>query len=269
MGDWESILKDAAERVQEVRDRLFASEEGTEKLGEGASGDITMRIDQEAEREIMDAVSQVKDLRIVAEEQGERGIKGARWTVIIDPIDGSSNFEKRIPFYCTSIAVLEGETLDAASHGLVRNLVSGETYYCEAGGYPTKDGREIRTTEVTELKEAVVGIDISKTSLEVVESVSGLITSIRRQVHFGANALETCFLAEGRIDGFVDIRGKMRVMDFAAGYLIAKQAGAKFSDGSGKELNPRISIGHRFNVVGGSNATLHDKIAAKIKRAER
>jgi myo-inositol-1(or 4)-monophosphatase len=262
--EWESVLHEAAERVQEVRDRLAVTEAGVEKLGEGASGDVTMRVDMEAEDEIIDAVSQKGDLRIVAEEHGESGSKDARWTVIIDPIDGSSNFEKGIPFYCTSIAVLEGKTLDKASHALVRNLVSGETYYSEAVGYSTKDAGNIKATEVMDLKDAVVGIDISKTTLAKVQSVSPLIASIRRQVHFGANALETCFLAEGRIDGFVDIRGRMRVMDFAAGYLIARQAGAIFSDGHGHELNPKISVTERFSVVGGANRVLHDKIAAKI-----
>lgn len=264
MVEWESVLREAGERVQEIRDRLAVDGNGAEKLGEGASGDITMRVDKEAEEEIIDAISQKGDLRIVAEEHGESGSKGARWTVIIDPIDGSSNYEKGIPFYCTSIAVLEGETLDRASHALVRNLVSGETYYSEAGGYSTKNGGKIQATEVVELREAVVGIDISKTSLAVVLSVSELIASIRRQVHFGANALETCFLAEGRIDGFVDVRERMRVMDFAAGYLIAKQAGAVFSDGRGGPVAPKISVREKFSVLGGANRALHDKIAAKI-----
>src|SRR5580698_8000049 len=113
-------------------------------MGEGAGGDVTMRVDQEAEDEIIAVVRQKGDVRLVAEENGESGPKDARWTVIIDPIDGSSNFERQIPFYCTSIAVLDGRTLDDASHALVRNLVSGETYYAEAAGYATKNGAQIR-----------------------------------------------------------------------------------------------------------------------------
>ena len=205
------------ERVQEVRDRLVSSQKGTERIGEGAGGDITMRVDQEAEEEIIAVLKQKGDVRLVAEEKGESGPKDARWTVIIDPIDGSSNFEKGIPFYCTSIAVLEGKTLDDASHGLVRNLVNGDTYYAEAGSYATKNGGEIRTSNLQELREATVGIDISRTTLPVVKSLNVLIASIKRQMHFGANALETCFLAEGRLDGFVDVRGRIRVMDMAAG----------------------------------------------------
>ena len=95
--EWESVLHEAAERVQEVRDRLVSVQEGTERLGEGAGGDVTMRVDQEAEDEIIEVVRQKGDVRLVAEEHGESGPKDARWTVIIDPIDGSSNFERRNP----------------------------------------------------------------------------------------------------------------------------------------------------------------------------
>jgi myo-inositol-1(or 4)-monophosphatase len=264
--EWESVLREAGERVQEVSDRLVGSHEGSERLGEGAGGDVTMRVDQEAEDAIIDAIGQKgRDIRFVAEEHGESGGKpGARWTVIIDPIDGSSNFEKQIPFYCTSIAVLEGSALESASHALVRNLVNGDTYYSEAGGISTKNGGQIRTSEVRELRRAVVGIDISKTTLPIVRSVSELIVSVRRQVHFGANALEACFMAEGRIDGFVDVRSRMRVMDLAGAYLIGRQAGALFTDERGGPLSPRISVKERFSAVGAANPALHQKILAKL-----
>ncbi|MDA4122312.1 MAG: hypothetical protein OK456_03925 [Thaumarchaeota archaeon] len=266
MVEWESVLREAGERVQEVRDRLVSSSQGSERVGEGAGGDVTMRVDQEAENEILDAIKQKgPNLRVVAEEKGESsGNVGARWTVVIDPIDGSSNFEKQIPFYCTSIAVLEGSTLESASHALVRNLVNGDTYFAEAGGYSTKNGSEIRTSGVRDLSMAVIGIDVSKTTLPIVRSVSGLIASARRQVHFGANALEACFMAEGSIDGFVDIRRRMRVMDLAAAYLIGRQAGATFSDERGAALNPKISVKERFSVVAAANSELHGKILDKL-----
>ncbi|MDG6925631.1 MAG: hypothetical protein JRN09_03665 [Nitrososphaerota archaeon] len=265
MTEWESLLKEAAERVQDVRDRLLVSQEGNEEVGEGAGGDTTMRVDKEAEEEIIEVVGQKGDVRLVAEEKGESGPKDARWTVVIDPIDGSSNFSRQIPFYCTSIAVLEGDTLDDASHAIVRNLVSGDVYYAEAAGYATKNGSEIHSSRVTELREAMVGVDLSKTSLAIVESLNPLISSVRRQLHFGANALETCFLAEGKIDGFADVRGKIRVMDMAAAYLIGRQAGAVFSDREGRPVKPTISVKERFSIVGAGNKTLHGKMVEKLK----
>lgn len=263
--EWETLLKEAGERVQEVRDRLITSQEGVERVGEGAGGDTTMRVDKEAEEEILDVVRQKGDVRVVAEEAGESGPADARWTVIVDPIDGSSNFERQIPFYCTSIAVLEGKTLDDASHALVRNLVNGDTYYAEAAGYATKNGSQIRTSQVTELKEAMVGVDMSKSSLQLVASFNQLVASTRRQVHYGANALEACFLAEGKIDGFVDVRGKIRVMDMAAAYLIGRRAGAVFSDREGRPVRPSITVKERFSIFGAANKTLHEKMLEKLR----
>lgn len=263
--EWETLLKEAGERVQEVRDRLITSQEGVERVGEGAGGDTTMRVDKEAEEEILDVVRQKGDVRVVAEEAGESGPADARWTVIVDPIDGSSNFERQIPFYCTSIAVLEGKTLDDASHALVKNLVNGDTYYAEAAGYATKNGSQIRTSQVTELKEAMVGVDMSKSSLQLVASFNQLVASTRRQVHYGANALEACFLAEGKIDGFVDVRGKIRVMDMAAAYLIGRRAGAVFSDREGRPVRPSITVKERFSIFGAANKTLHEKMLEKLR----
>ena len=265
MVEWESVLKEAGERVQAVRDRLVASQRGIERVGEGAGGDTTMRVDREAEEEIIELVRQKGEVRIIAEEFGESGPPDAKWTVIIDPIDGSSNFERQIPFYCTSIAVLEGRTLDDATHGLVRNLVNGDTYYAEDAGYATKNGAEIRTSQVVDLREAVIGVDISKSSYAMVASLNHFISSLKRQVHFGANALETCFLAEGKIDGFADVRGRIRIMDMAAGYLIARQAGAVFSDREGNALRPAISVRERFSIVGACNKTLHSKMVEKLR----
>ena len=264
MVEWETVLREAAARAQDVRDRLVASSEGTERVGEGAGGDSTMRIDKEAEDEIIDAVRQKGDVRLVAEELGESGPKDARWTVVIDPIDGSSNFERGVPFYCTSIAVVEGRTLADAKYALVRNLVNGDTYYSEASGYSTKNGTEIKTSGQTELRDATLGIDISRTTLQVLSSLNGLIASIKRQSHFGANALETCFFAEGKLDGFVDVRGRIRVVDMAAGYLIAKRAGGALSDERGNPLNPPIGVRERFSVVAGANPSLHARILAKL-----
>ncbi|MGA2663725.1 MAG: inositol monophosphatase family protein [Nitrososphaerales archaeon] len=264
MVEWETVLREAGERVQEIRDGLVSASEGTEKVGEGAGGDTTMRVDQEAEDAIIEVVKQMDrgDLRLVAEEHGESGPRDARWTVIIDPIDGSSNFERGIPFYCTSIAVIEGRSLAGARHGLVRNLLNGDVYYSGAEGPSTKNGAEIRSSPLEDLSAATLGIDLSRTTLPVVRSLNGLIAAVKRQMHFGANALETCFLAEGRLDGFLDVRGRIRVMDMAAGYLIARQAGAVFSDERGGPLDPKISVRERFSVVAGGNPAIHRRILA-------
>jgi myo-inositol-1(or 4)-monophosphatase len=261
MVNWESILKEAAEQVQGISDRYRGRKSGLEAQGQGAGGDITMRVDADAEKSIMDLVNgQVSDVRVVTEEAGEVGSVGTRWTVVIDPIDGSSNYARGLPFYCTSIAVLDGPSLEDVKYGIVRNLISEETYFAELGRGAERDGTPIRTSKATKLQDSCVGIDMSKASRATVERLVPLIAAVRKPAHFGANALEQCFLADGKIDAFVDIRDRMRVVDFAAGYLIAKEAGAVLSDPAGKPVNSRVSLAEKFNVVASCNAKLHERI---------
>jgi len=265
MVNWESILKEAGEKVQSISDGYEGKKAGLEAQGQGAGGDITMKVDAEAERSIMELVKgQVDEVKFVTEEAGDVGAVGARWTVVIDPIDGSSNYARGLPFYCTSIAVLEGSSLEDLKFGLVRNLITEESYFAEKGSGAERDGKPIRASKVTTLNDSCVGIDMSKASRATVERLVPLIAAVRKPAHFGANALEQAFLADGKIDAFVDIRDRMRVVDFAAGYLIAMEAGAVFSDPAGKPVNNKVSLSEKFNVVASCNAKLQELILHRL-----
>jgi myo-inositol-1(or 4)-monophosphatase len=237
-------------------------------VGTGASGDETLLADREAERIIIRALSsRVKGVRILSEEAGEVGGKSAKFVAMVDPLDGSSNFKRGIPFYCTSVAIAEGNRLADVTFGLVRNLVNGDVYYAERGRGATKNGRRITTSRTSDLQEAVLAVDLSRTDERTFASLARAIASAKRQVHFGANALELCLLAEGLVDGFVDVRGKTRIVDFAAGYLIAKEAGALFSGREGEELAPELEMRERFGFVASANPGLHGQVLASLKDA--
>ena len=261
MVNWESILKEAGEQVQSISDQLKGRESGLEEQGQGAGGDVTLKVDADAEKSIINLVKgQVGDVRFVTEEAGVLGPSEAEWTVVIDPIDGSGNYARGLPFYCTSIAVLDGPTLEEARFGLVRNLISEETYFAERGHGAERDGTPIKTSKAKKLQESCVGIDMSKAPRATVERLVPLIAAIRKPAHLGANALEQAFLADGKLDAFVDIRDRMRVVDFAAGYLIAKEAGAVMSDPAGGPVNTKVSLEEKFNVVASCNSTLQERI---------
>jgi myo-inositol-1(or 4)-monophosphatase len=183
---------------------------------------------------------------------------------VIDPLDGSSNFERGLPFFCTSIAIADGRRLRNVRYGIVKNLLSGETYYAEKGGSSRKDGTEIRSSLQRELRDSAFTVDMCRSPAPEIVRVAPLISSVRRQVHFGANALEVCLVAEGKLDGFVDIRGRMRTTDFAAGYLIMKEAGASVTDLDGSVLNPELNLSERFRVVAAGNRSLHRKVLGLI-----
>jgi myo-inositol-1(or 4)-monophosphatase len=90
-----------------------------------------------------------------------------------------------------------------------------------------------------------------------------------RHVHLGANALELCYVADGTLDAFVDLREKIRITDFAAAYLIAKEAGARITNADGGELRPRFELGHGFSFVASATDSLHSEILRLCKQPGR
>jgi myo-inositol-1(or 4)-monophosphatase len=230
----------------------------------GAGGDKTILADSEAERVALDCVMQTADVRVISEELGTAGRRNARWLVLVDPIDGSSNYQRGIPFYCTSFAVTERDSLDSVRYALIWNLVNGEVYWAEKGKGAMKGDRPIAATSTANLGEALVTIDTCRITEEKLLGLSKLITSVKRQVHLGANALELCYLAEGRTDAFVDYRGRMRITDFAGGYLIAREAGAVVSSVDGTKLSPKMDLKERFSFVASSNKTLHKQVLSLL-----
>jgi myo-inositol-1(or 4)-monophosphatase len=255
---------EASQRVQMVASPNSDPELQRRVVGVGASGDKTLVIDRDAESAAIETLLQAGDVRIVSEERGEVGSRRARWTVLLDPIDGSANFEKAIPFYCTSLAVAEGGRLSKTKHALVRNLVSGDVYYAEMGGGAKKNGKKITSSTVEELQDSVAAIDFSRAARGVVEKLVPLVVSVKRQLHFGANALELCLLAEGKVDLFVDLRGRMRVTDLAGGRVIAQEAGATITTGRGRELDAALDLEERLEVLAAANARLHVKLLARL-----
>jgi myo-inositol-1(or 4)-monophosphatase len=264
--DWKEVLSEACGRAQAVAEKASAGRGRSREVGVGASGDRTLAADRDAEEEILDSLSGIAGLRIISEEIGEVGDKAGRVTAIVDPIDGSSNFGRAIPFYCTSIAIVEGTHLRDVRHAMVRNLVNGDVYYSERGCGSTKNGRLIRTSTESEASESVVGIDMSRASEGTIIDLAPLISRVKRQVHFGANALELCLVAEGKEEAFVDVRGRMRITDFAGGYLIASEAGAVVSNPQGAELDPALRLGERFGFVVSANDELHRVVLGLLRR---
>ncbi len=256
---WEEVLLAATERVRQ-RVSLLAEREGRGRIvGTGAAGDKTIFADKIAEDELIKAVTKINGVRVLSEEAGAVGNAGGTLAVV-DPLDGSSNFERGIPFYCTSVAIVDGDSIEDVTLGVVRDLVSGDVYVGKRGGGATKNGKRVRTSKTVDPAYAVVGVDLSRGPPGLVTGLAPLVAGVKRQVHLGANALELCYLAEGRIDSFVDLRGKIRITDFAAAYLIAREAGAEVTGLDGKELKPKLDLKHRLSFVASANAAIHKEI---------
>lgn len=150
--------------------------------------------------------------RVVSEETGVTG-SGA-YTVVIDPIDGSTNCDRGIGFFNTSLAVLrDGELV----MGLVVDQSRDVRYAAERGGGATRDGATIRASETRDLSRAVVAFS----GFPERRLPWGQFRA------FGAAALECCYVADGSIDAFFTAGGSyLNPWDYLAGLLIAQEAGA-------------------------------------------
>ncbi len=160
--------------------------------------------------------------RIVSEESGTSGHGDT--VIVVDPIDGSTNADRGIPFYSTSLAVLDHGQLVA---GCVRNHATGTLYLAERGAGATRDGEVLRASSQQEVAGALIAF-------------SGWP---HRRVGWGqfralgAASLEICLVADGSMDAFTVAGGsQLYPWDYLAGLLIAREAHAWASDMAGDEL---------------------------------
>jgi myo-inositol-1(or 4)-monophosphatase len=115
------------------------------------------------------------------------------------------------------------------------------------------------------LGEAVVGLDLNAFSVEAVAGqLARLVEAAGHIRHFGANALELCYVAEGLTEAFVDIRGKLRTTDLAAGFLILKEAGGVITVPEGEALDAKLDPRQTVKFVASGNPKIHKAILSLI-----
>jgi len=160
--------------------------------------------------------------RVVSEESGVTG--AGEYTVVVDPIDGSTNCDRGVPFFATSLAVMRGEELVA---GLVMNQATGSCFEAEKGAGATRDAQAIAPSARRDVATSIM-------------SFSGW-----PQRHLGwgqcralgAASLEICLVADGSLDVYaVAQHSTLNPWDYLAGLLVLREAGGVAADYHGEEL---------------------------------
>lgn len=160
--------------------------------------------------------------RVVSEESGVTG--DGEYTVVIDPVDGSTNCDRGVPFYSTSLALLRGDELVG---GLVVNLATGTAYRAERGAGATRDGVPIAPSGRTELAGSLMSFSGYPTRALEWSQIRAL----------GAASLEICLVADGSLDVFAVAQGStLHPWDYLAGLAIVRESGARALDYRGEEL---------------------------------
>jgi myo-inositol-1(or 4)-monophosphatase len=243
---------------ESIRD-LVGTTAGGETVHMGADLTPTTLIDQVAEDCVLEYLAEHPLCSLlISEEAGKVTLDGERGTIFLDPVDGTFNAVAGIPFYALSIAYAEGGYTKKA---FVRNLANGETFTAEQGRFARCNNKPIRVSMVSTLDECAMSVYGRKFDPT---RVMQLGQKIRRWRLLGASALELCYIGAGRIDGFIDLRGTLRVTDAAAGMLVCSEAGGRVSDTNGNEIRfpDEVTVGR---CLVATNDVLHHKVIEYLR----
>jgi myo-inositol-1(or 4)-monophosphatase len=259
-------LKTACLEVRKSVKNLVGTSERNTKMGLGAGGDISRKIDITAEKKVIETIKQSgKNPTIIGEECGI--IEGKDGYIIMDAIDGTTNATRAIPFNCCSLAYASEPLLRSVVDAAIIDIATGDLYSASKDNGAFLNGNKISARKPDNIKEdeIIAGVNISGISQELIYAIGPIITKLNHIRVFGANALELCFLARGYLDMFMDFRDKIRPTDMAAAYLIVKEANGLVLDKTGNPLDTELSFNNRFSFIALSDIKIYDLLAQDFK----
>ena len=215
--------------------------------------DLVTQADNESEEAIFEVIRrEFPGHYILSEESGEFKMdSNIKW--IIDPIDGTVNFANGIPICCVSIGVEQDGKMIL---GAVYNPFINEFFFGERGSGATLNDKAIKVSDKTDLLRSclVTGfpysyLDEPNGPLEVFDKLIRHNIPIRR---LGSAAIDLCWVAAGRFDGFYE--HNLKAWDSAAGFLIVEEAGGKVTDFKGTHYSP-----YQPNLLA-TNGKIHDDL---------
>ncbi len=200
------------------------------------------------------------DFLLVSEELGERSFgRSPTLRVIVDPIDGSLNAKRNIPFYSVSIAVAEGATMADVVFGFVHDFGSGEEWTARKGGGAWLNGERLGAVLP---KEEVEVLALEATVAAAVADKAEAFAGFARRLRImGSLALSLCNLAAGRVDAVCSLK-EARAVDIAAAQLLLREVGLPimFVDAAPFERAPLDTAG-RSPVAAAGTQELCERLA--------
>ncbi|HWN21388.1 MAG TPA: inositol monophosphatase family protein [Gaiellaceae bacterium] len=224
MSPWLEACRAAAVDVRGVLAALPTRVEREPVLRAGVGGDDTTAIDAAAEEVVIARLAQVSEgFTLVSEELGEASYgSGGPWHVVVDPIDGSLNAKRGIPFFSLSIAVADGRTMGDVLFGYVYDFGTGEEWTATRGEGAFLDGQKLGAVRPKDEIE-ILSFEATTTA-EVSERAAAVVGAAHRLRIMGSLALSLCHLAAGRVDGVCSLK-PARSVDIAAGQLLVRECG--------------------------------------------
>ncbi len=224
--------------------------------------DLVTEVDKECEEILVNFIkTKFSDHDIISEET-QFELKGSPYCWFIDPLDGTTNYVHGYPVFCVSLALqFEGQIV----LGVVYDPTRDELFWAEKGKGAYLNGRRIKVSNITKLSESLLATgfpyDLKRDPVNNLDHFLNMILEAQAIRRDGSAALNLCYVASGRFDGFWEL--KLKPWDVAAGALIVKEAGGMVSDFEGNSFDP-----FHLEVVA-SNGHIHKEMLNVLKKGKR
>lgn len=223
--------------------------------------DLVTEADHAAEQCVINVIlTSYPDHAFLAEERGRIGQSHSPYLWIIDPLDGTTNFAHGFPTYCVSIGL---EYKEECVLGVVYDPTRDELFSATRGGGARVNDQPIHVSQTAQLDKALLvtgfAYNIRETPNNNLDHFARFALRVQGLRRTGSAALDMCYVAAGRFDGFWEV--KLNAWDMAAGVVILREAGGKVTDFSGQSH----SLYGQELVA--SNGRLHDSMVSVIQES--
>ena len=215
-------------------------------------------LDLQAQDAILETLGKLDVGITLVSEEGNQVFGDGRFTMVADPVDGTTNLARGLSPAVTSISVSETDQQSGAVAGIVTNFFTGETFYAEKGVGATLEGDIINVAPDIKYRHGMIGMDISKNP--AMDRLGRLIGASRHVRQQGCSAMSLCSVAAGTIDAHIDLRGIVRATDISAGLLMIREAGGVYTVNGELLGDMMLTQSTRVELVAASNPRLLEEI---------
>ena len=251
-----NIFEKASKKAGKILARDFGEIENLQ-IKSKSLGDFVTSADLKVEQSLLETLKYYyPNANYLTEESGS--IKGDGETIVIDPIDGTSNFIHGIPH----VAIVIGKIVnDQITDGIIYNPILNEFYWSSKGQGSWCNNKRLRVSKRQNFIDCVIGTGIPHADrtynnyLNEINNVSINCSGIRRM---GSAAIDLAYVASGKLDGFWE--KNLNLWDVSAGVLMVKEAGGKITMTNGNEWT------NLSKDILASNSLIHEKLQDKIQK---
>jgi len=248
------IIKEAGEIL---KDGYFSKKDVTFK----ASKDLVTKYDVAVENFLKEKFAlEFKDFNVIAEESDNSNLEFSN-SIIVDPIDGTTNFVNKVPHTCISVGVYKDKK---PFIGIVYNPILDELYTAVVGEGAYLNGERLQVSDENTFQKALLSTGFpysnatNKDDLnDVIEKIAYILPRCQDIRRLGSAAIDLCFVARGTYEGYYEMN--LKAWDVSAGLIILQEAGGKVStlDGSDYTL-------FEDKYIVASNGLIHDELISNL-----